>query len=111
DTVTPLFKERLHQYAVMGRWAEDLALMGWGEGTNIARMGLTDHKMTFLSPAHPEFRKFEVDQFVQLVKDGADGFQFDKTAPTGRLDFNPRLSASPDRSLPEGILATLKEIL
>ncbi len=110
DTATPLFKERLHQYAVLGRWAEDLALMGWGEGTNIARIGLTDHKMTFLSPAHPEFRKFEVDQFVQLVKDGADGFQFDKTGPPGRLDFNPLLHTSPDRSLPEGILATLKEI-
>jgi hypothetical protein len=111
DTATPLFKEQLHQYAVMGRWAEDLALMGWGEGTNIARLGLTDHNMTFVSPAHPEFRKFEVEQFVQLVKDGAEGFQFDKTGPPGKLDFNPRLGISPDRSLPEGILTTLAEIL
>ena len=111
DTATPLFKERLHQYAVMGRWAEDYALMGWGEGTNISRMRLTDHRMTFVSPAHPEFRKFEADQFVQLVKDGADGFQFDKTGPPGMLDFNPRLGTSPDRSLPEGMLATFKEIL
>ena len=110
DTATPLFKEKLQRYAVMGRWAPDEALMGWGEGTNIARMGLTRHNMTFVSPAHPEFRKFEVDQFVQLVKDGADGFQLDKTGPPGMLDFNPALGTSPDRSLPEGILATLKEI-
>ena len=111
DTATPLFKERLHQYAVMGRWAEDLALMGWGEGTNIARMGLTDHKMTLLSPAHPEFRNFVVEQFVQLVKDGADGFQLDKTNATAALDFNSRLRTSPDRSLTEELLATFREIL
>ena len=111
DTATPLFKERLHQYAVMGRWAEDLALMGWGEGTNIARMGLTDHKMTLLSPAHPEFRNFVVEQFVQLVKDGADGFQLDKTCITSTLDFNPQLRTSPDRSLTQELLATFREIL
>ena len=111
DTATPLFKERLQQFAVMGRWAPDSALMGWGEGTNISRLRLTDHKMTFVSPAHPEFRKFEVDQFVQLVKDGAEGFQLDKTGPPGMLDFNPRLQTSPDRSLPEGILAMLKEVI
>jgi hypothetical protein len=111
DTATPLFKERLHQYAVTGRWAEDLALMGWGEGTNIARMGLTDHRMTLVSPAHPEFRKFLVDQFVQLVKDGADGFQLDKTNATAALDFNPRLRTSPDRSMTEELLATFREIL
>jgi hypothetical protein len=51
----------------------DWPLMGWGKGTNIARMGLTHHNMTFVKPAHPEFRKFEVDQFVQIVKDSADG--------------------------------------
>ena len=111
DTATPLFKERLHQYAVMGRWAEDLALMGWGEGTDVARLGLTDHNMTLVSPAHPEFRKFVVDQFVQLVKDGADGFQLDKTNVTAALDFNPRLRTSPDRSMTEELLTTFREIL
>jgi len=111
DTATPLFQERLQQFAVRGRWAQDSALMGWGEGTNVSRLRLTDHKMTFVSPAHPEFRQFEVDQFVQLVKDGAEGFQLDKTAPPGMLDFNPRLGTSPDRSLPEGILAILEEVV
>ncbi len=110
DTATPLFKENLQQYAVAGRWAQDSASMGWGEGTNIARMGLTDHRMTFVSVSHPEFRKFEVDQFVELIRDGADGFQFDKTGPPGMLDFNPRLRTSPDRSMPEGTLTILKEI-
>jgi len=28
--------------------------------------------MALVSPAHPEFRKFEMDQYLQLVRDGAD---------------------------------------
>ena len=67
--------------------------------------------MTLISPAHPEFRKFLLDQFVELVRDGADGFQLDKTGVAGMLDFNPDLPTSPDRSMTEGILATFREIL
>lgn len=110
DTATPLFKEKLQHYAMTGRWAPDWPLMGWGEGTTSARMGLTQHNMTFVSVSHTEFRKFEIDQFVELVRAGADGFQFDKTAPPGALDFNPRLHTSPDRSMPDGTLTILKEI-
>ena len=70
DTATPLFKEKLHRYAVMGRWAPDYALMGWGEGTISARLGLTRSNMTLVSPSHPEYRKLLVDQCVERVQDG-----------------------------------------
>jgi hypothetical protein len=110
DTATSLFKEKLHRYAVMGEWAPDYRLYGWGEGTISARLGLTQSNMTLVSPSHPEFRKLLVDQFVERVKDGGQGFQLDKSGITGALDFNPELPASPDRSLPEGVLRTYIDI-
>src|SRR5208282_3177179 len=111
DTATPLFKEKLHRYVVMGRWAPDIPVFGWGEGTISARMGLTRSNMTLISPAHPEVRNLHLDQFVDLVRDGAEAFQLDKTGGGGMLDFNPLLSISPDRSMVEGILVMLRETL
>ena len=111
DTATPQFREKLHRYAVHGRWAPDYPLMGWGEGTISARLGMTRSNMTLASPSHPEYRKLLVDQFVERVKDGGEGFQFDKAGMIGGLDFNPDLPTSPDRSLPEGVLRTYAEIL
>jgi len=35
-----------------------------------------------------------------LVKDGADGFQLDKTNVVGFLDFNPELPTSPTKRSP-----------
>lgn len=111
DTGTPQFKDNLAQFAVMGRWAEDLRLFGWGEGTISARMGLTNSQMTLVSPAHAAFRTLLMDQFVSLIREGGDGLQLDKTVLNGYLDFNPRLQISPDLSLTEGMLETFREIL
>ena len=111
DTATPLFHDSLKQYAVDGRWAPDLHLNGWGEGTISARAGLTTPHMTLASPSQPGFRKFLIDQYLQLVRDGAEGFQFDKTNILDVLDFNPRLPVSPDKSLVQGVLETFKELL
>lgn len=111
DTATPLFQETLRPYAVRGRWAEDWPTMGWGEGTIGARMGLARSNMTLVSPAHPEFRKLLMDQYLQLVRDGADGFQLDKTNILAWLDFNPRLPVSPDKSLIGGVLDMFRELL
>jgi hypothetical protein len=110
DTATALFKEKLRQFAVQGRWAEDLPLFGWGEGTISARMDLTRSNMTLISPAHPEVRKLLADQFVDLVKLGAAGLQLDKTC-VASMDFNPRLPVAPDRSMTAGLLAAFQDIL
>jgi len=110
DTALPIFNERLHRFAVMGRWAPDLPLWGWGEGTISSRMGLTRSNMTLVSPSHPEYREYLVDQLVERVKDGGQAFQLDKSGITSHLDFNPDLPTSPDRSLPEGVLLALKDI-
>ena len=111
DTATPIFRNDLQQFAVDGRWAPDWQLHGWGEGTISARSGLTRSNMTLVSPAHPEFRKYLIDQYLQLVRDGADGFQFDKTNALAALDFNPHLPVSPDKSLPQGLIDTFKELI
>lgn len=111
DTATALFKESLHRFTVIGRWAPDFPAFGWGEGTISGRMGLARSNMTLVSPAHPEFRKLLLDQFREIVKAGADGFQLDKTNAVGMLDFNPQLTVAPDRSFTEELLATLREVL
>ena len=43
-----------------------------------------------------------MDQYMQMIRDGADGFQLDKTNLIGMLDFNPALPVSPDKSLITG---------
>ena len=79
DTATPLFQDNLKQYAVDGRFAPDWSLYGWGEGTISGRAGLARSNMALVSPAHPEFRKMLMDQYLGVVRDGAEGFQLDKT--------------------------------
>jgi hypothetical protein len=111
DTATSLFRNQLRQDAVMGRWAPDLRLFGWGEGTISARAGLTPSNMALISPVHQEVRKLLLDQFVDLARDGAEGFQLDKVVLNDMLDFNPRLRTSPDRSMTEEMLATYQEVL
>jgi hypothetical protein len=111
DTATALFRDRLSRYVVDARWAPDWVLSGWGEGTIGARMGLARSNMTKVSPSHPEFRKFLMDQYLELVRNGAEGFQLDKTTSVTALDFNPRLPVSPDKSLISGVLATFHELL
>lgn len=111
DTATQEFKDTLHRYTLRGRWADDLILLGFGEGTNSARMGLARSNMAILSLSHPELRRLLVDQMVALVEDGAAALQLDKTVVVQYLDFNDAVPTSPDRSMPEGLLAALKEIL
>jgi Domain of unknown function (DUF6259) len=111
DTATPIYKSTLHQYDVEGLWAPDLHLFGWGEGTIGARVGFTRSNMTDVSPAHAEFRKFLIDQYLQLVRDGAEGFQFDKAIGMSALDFNKTLPVSPDKSLVEGVTKTYQELI
>ena len=111
DTATPIFREWLQQFTVDGLWAPDWLLSGWGEGTISARAGLTRSYMTLVSPSHPQYRKYLIDQYLQLVRDGAEGFQFDKTNGMAALDFNPTVPTSPDKSLVDGVLGTYQELL
>jgi hypothetical protein len=111
DTATPLFKSRLSKLAIRGRWQPDWPQFGWGEGTISSRLGLTKSNMTLISPEHPEFHKLLMDQYLQLAKDGADGFQFDKVVLQDFLDFNPALPTSPDRAYARGAINMYRDVL
>lgn len=111
DTGTLAYMRGLSKFDVTGRWAPDPVIFGWGEGTISARLGFTRSNMTLVSPSHPQFRQYLLRQFDQLVRDGADGFQFDKAGLGDLLDFNPTIPVSPDRSLPQGIMQTYRDVL
>ncbi|HEY4152336.1 MAG TPA: DUF6259 domain-containing protein [Pseudolysinimonas sp.] len=110
DTATDEFRTTLHKYAVHGRWAPDLHMLGFGEGTISARLGLTQSNMAIMNLSHDEFRSPLVDQLVDLVRDGAAALQLDKTIVTQFLDFADP-SGFPDRGVASGLLAALDEVL
>lgn len=111
DTATEEFRTKWSHYVIQGRWASDWPIYGWGEGTIGSRLGLARSNMTVVSPSHPEFRDFLVKQYLERIKDGAEGFQLDKTLIDGLLDFNSQSTFAPDKSLSQGILTTFKEYL
>lgn len=118
DTATPWFKNELNRYVVRGRWAEDQVITGFGQGTIACRAfkagparSLVCSGLTLVSPAHPEFRKVLMDQYLQLVREGVEGLELDKANAIDWLDFNPRLTVSPDKSLIGGVIETYKELL
>lgn len=110
DTDIPLYYNKLKKYETKGRWADDLRLSGWGEGTMSARIGITRHNMTKITPSHPEINKLLMNYFLDLVKSGADGFQLDKTTSID-IDFNPLLKLSPDRAMAQAVFDMLPQVL
>jgi hypothetical protein len=110
DTDIPLYYNKLKKYEKKGRWTDDLSIAGWGEGTISARIGITRHNMTQMTPSYPEVNKILMDYYLDLIKSGADGLQFDK-ASTLEVDFNPMLHMSPDRAMPQAVFNILKQIL
>ncbi len=110
DTDIPLYYNKLREYETKGRWGDDLMLSGWGEGTISARIGITRHNMTQMTPSHPEVNKLLMNYYLDLVRSGADGFQFDKTTSID-FDFNPLLKLSPDRAMPQAVFDMLGQVL
>lgn len=111
DTGTDDFAATYRDFTVNGRWADDLRLLGFGEGTISARLGLARSNMAIVGLMHREMRELLVGQMLELVRDGAAALQLDKTVAVQFLDFNPRSPGGPDRSLPQGLLVSLQEIL
>ena len=110
DTDIPLYYNKLKKYETKGRWADDLMLSGWGEGTISSRIGITRHNMTKVTPSHPEVNKLLMNYFLDLVRSGADGFQFDKTTSID-VDFNPLLTLGPDRAMPQAVFDIIGQVL
>lgn len=111
DPTTDWFREELHRYVPTDPWGIPLGPQGFGMGTLSARLNDTRRPMVNINPAHPEVRALHVRQFRKLAEIGADGVHIDKVVGATCLDFNPRLTASPDRSSWEGVLICFEEIL
>jgi len=110
DTDIPLYYNLLKKYEKKGRWTDDISLYGWGEGTISGRLGPTRHNMTLLTPSHPEVNKLLMNYYLDLVKSGADAFQFDKTLCID-VDFNPLNKLGPDRAMPQGVFDMFAQVL
>ena len=80
-------------------------------GTLSARAGLTNIELVALSPALPEVRAHFVRQMRKLSEIGADGIHIDKMFFNTGLDFNPRLTVSPDEADHAGMLQAVEEML
>jgi hypothetical protein len=111
DTSTDAFRTRLSRYALEGRWAPDRPLLQFGPSTIGGRLMGTSRHETIVSPSHPEYREEIIGQYLDRVRDGAEGLEIDGSMIQGVLDFNPNLPTSPDKSLPQGMRATYEEFL
>jgi len=110
DITTQWYRDELHRYIIMDRWGNPCYFHGWGMGTLSARLGVTRVNSTDMNPAHPEVRQIILRYARRLAEIGADGIHFDKLFGHP-LDFNPRLSTSPDRAVHEGVLQCIEEVL
>jgi len=110
DISTDWYKDELHKYEMLDPAGAKYFIMGWGMGTLGARKLLTKAPLYELSPWHPEVRELLVARFRRLAEIGADGLHLDKNF-MHPLDFNPRLTTSPDRAMQQGMLLCVREIL
>ena len=106
DENTDWYKKDLHKFMAQTQYGKQAIGMGWGESTFLARRGL-DVRYHVRASVVPELQKILDDQFVQLVKDGAQGFQMDKIISGASLDFNPLNKLKPDVALCEGLIQAI----
>lgn len=104
------FKDELHQYETKDPWGCPFFIYGWGMGTLGARKNLTRSPLSDMNPWHPEVRELLITRFCKLAEIGADGIHLDKNF-IHPLDFNPRLTTSPDRAMAQGMLKCMQEMV
>jgi hypothetical protein len=109
DENTAWYKRDLHKYMAQNQHGKQAIGMGWGESTLLARKGL-DVRYHVRASVVPGLRKILDDQFVQLVRDGAQGLQMDKVISGAALDFNPLNTLKPDVALMEGLVDAIASL-
>jgi hypothetical protein len=78
-------------------------IYGWGMGTLASRMFLTTPLMTYADVSFPGLADGQLPYFKKLARIGADGLHIDKSYPEP-MNFNPRITMSPDASPWEGTI-------
>ena len=109
DKSTDWFKEELHKYMAQDEFGNQRIWMGWGESTLLARRGL-NVRLHVRSSVSPRIEGILEKYFIQLVKDGASGFQIDKLCVGSSLDFNPLNTLKPDVALCEGLVQAIDRL-
>ena len=109
DSCTDWYKAELKPYTHQDTFGNTPNWMAWGESTLTARLGLSVRRHLLGSVVAPLEKVLE-DKFVQLVKDGAPGFQVDKVVVNTALDFNPLNTLKPDVALCEGLVQSMARV-
>jgi len=109
DQNTEWYKSELYKFKQQDGLGQQAIWMGWGQSTLLARSRI-NVRYHVLSSITPEFEKIIADQFVDLVRDGAHGFQIDKVCVGAALDFNPLNTLKPDLALCEGLVQAIDRL-
>jgi len=106
DSCTDWYKEELYKYTHQDEYGNTPNWMAWGEGTVLARaqFSVRRHHIASMIPQTEEILE---KYLLELVKDGADGFQIDKVCVGSLLDFNPLNTEKPDVALYEGLVQAI----
>ena len=109
DKSTDWYKEELNKYMAQDEFGNQGIWMGWGESTLLARRSL-NVRYHVRSSVTPRIEELLEGYFLQLVKDGASGFQIDKVCVGSALDFNPLNTMKPDVALCEGLVQAIARL-
>jgi hypothetical protein len=109
DKSTEWYKQELHKFMAQDEFGNQGIWMGWGESTLLARR-LLNVRYHVRSSVTPRIEGILEGYFLQLVKDGASGFQIDKLCVGSSLDFNPLNTLKPDVALCEGLVQAIDRI-
>ncbi|GGC13525.1 hypothetical protein GCM10011386_01500 [Parapedobacter defluvii] len=109
DKSTDWYKQELHKYMAQDEFGNQGIWMAWGEGTLLARRSL-NARYHVRSSVTSRIEEILEGYFLQLVKDGASGFQIDKLVVGTSLDFNPLNKLKPDVALCEGLVQAIDRL-
>jgi len=109
DKSTDWYKKELNKYMAQDEFGNQAIWMGWGESTLLARRSL-NVRYHVRSSVTPRIEEILEGYFLQLVKDGASGFQIDKVCVGSALDFNPLNTLKPDVALCEGLVQAIDRL-
>jgi hypothetical protein len=103
------YKTELFRYKQQDGFGEQPTWMAWGESTLLARkrMNVRYHVRSSITPG---IEKILSDQFLDLIRDGAHGFQIDKVCVGSALDMNPVNTMKPDVALCEGLVDAIDRL-
>ena len=108
DPNTQWYKKELYKYAHQDQFGKTPNWMCWGQSTLLARANLSTRRHIIASVV-PGLEKILEDILLQIVRDGAHGFQIDKLC-VAALDFNPLNTQKPDVAIYESHVQSIARI-